>query len=314
MENKWKFSWDTVTESYFKYFTGMSRDSLETLFSCLKPYLHLIKYQSCISSKSYKRKVSKENELFTTLSICRHALHMEFAGWMLKVSASTMSRIFEAWIVFGDAVLGMVDLQPSHGLMKKVIPQIYQELGFGHITLVLDATEFKTKQFSDLNLNTIFFSDYKQCHTVKALVCLAPHGALTMVPDLYPGSITDTTITQITGSLRNCLLHDGILTDKGFAISELAAEKGAEHNRPPMKTENQFCEGECDDNYKIACLRIHVERWIGYLRNFEILNSVWSCNRMQLLNSTWRFLAYIQSMTTLVGPAKKEQPVTNGNN
>lgn len=47
----------------------------------------------------------------------------------------------------------------------------------------------------------------------------------------------------------------------GFAISEQAAEKGAIHNRPPMKSADQFTTGECDTNFKIACLRIHIERW-----------------------------------------------------
>lgn len=47
----------------------------------------------------------------------------------------------------------------------------------------------------------------------------------------------------------------------GFTISEQAAEKGAIHNRPPTKSADQFTTGECDTNFKIACLRIHIERW-----------------------------------------------------
>nr|XP_039252442.1 uncharacterized protein LOC120329730 [Styela clava] len=103
-------------------------------------------------------------------------------------------------------------------------------------------------------------------------------------------------------ALNKCQVLDGVLTDKGFAISELAAEKGAEHNRPPMKSASQFTEGQCDENFNIACLRIHVERWIGYLRNFRILNTVWPCGRLDLLNSVWRFLAHIQAISTLVKP------------
>ena len=44
-------------------------------------------------------------------------------------------------------------------------------------------------------------------------------------------------------------------------LTKQAAEKGTIHNRPPMKSADQFTTGECDTNFKIACLRIHVERW-----------------------------------------------------
>nr|XP_039253113.1 uncharacterized protein LOC120330294 [Styela clava] len=205
------------------------------------------------------------------MAICRHALPLAIVAWMLQVSQPTLTRIFEAWVTFGDAVFSSLDLQPSHDLITSRMPTQFKSLGFGHVALILDATEFRVGRFSDLNLNTLFFSDYKQCHTVKALVCLSPHGALCQVPDLYPGSITDTDITTISGALNKCQVLDGVLTDKGFAISELAAEKGAEHNRPPMKSASQFTEGQCDENFNIACLRIHVERWYFLLNLLYLL-------------------------------------------
>lgn len=60
-----------------------------------------------------------------------------------------------------------------------------------------------------------FFSDYKSSHTVKALPCLTPHGSAAKIPEVYPGSITDTVLMEIVGALDNVLCHDGVLTDKG---------------------------------------------------------------------------------------------------
>ncbi|KAK3703422.1 hypothetical protein QZH41_014256 [Actinostola sp. cb2023] len=120
--------------------------------------------------------------------------------------------------------------------------------------------------------------------------------------EIYPGSITDTNITDLVGALENVLCHDGVLTDKGFAISEQLAGKGGVQNRPPMKSGHQFTTGECDANFKIACLRIHIERWIGYVRDFAILNSVWPCSRIDLLNSVWVFLANLLNLLSKVGP------------
>ena len=39
-------------------------------------------------------------------------------------------------------------------------------------------------------------------------------------------------------------------------------------------------------NFDIAATRIHVERFIGRVRDWGILNSVWTINRMDILLST----------------------------
>ena len=40
-------------------------------------------------------------------------------------------------------------------------------------------------------------------------------------------------------------------------------------------------------NFDIAGLRIHVERWIGQARDWQVLNTIWPRNRIDLLSSTW---------------------------
>ena len=40
-------------------------------------------------------------------------------------------------------------------------------------------------------------------------------------------------------------------------------------------------------NFDIAATRIHVERFIGRVRDWGILNSVCPINRMDILSSTW---------------------------
>lgn len=121
-----------------------------------------------------------------------------------------------------------------------------------------------------LNLKSLILLICNSIHfsfpITKAVIQLRPylavtaHGSAAKIPEVYPGSITDTVLTEMVRALDNVLCHDGVLTDKGFAISEQATEKGAIHNRPPMKSAEQFTTGECNTNFKIACLRIHVER------------------------------------------------------
>ena len=214
MRNK-SFDWATITESKFKYLCGLEKENFVTIFRCFQPFLNVMRYEGCTSSTDFRRKWSKENELFACLIICRHALHLGVMAWILNISESTMSRIFLAWMTFGHAVFSKLDLAHPKCLVEKMMPTAYKNLDFSHIVLVIDATEFKITGFTDLQLNALFFSDYKSSHTVKALPCLTPHGSAAKIPEVYPGSITDTVLTEMVGALDNVLCHDGVLTDKG---------------------------------------------------------------------------------------------------
>lgn len=65
--------------------------------------------------------------------------------WILNISESTMSRIFEAWMTFGHTVFSKLDLTYPKYLVESMMPTAYKNLAFSHI--VLDATEFKIHWF-----------------------------------------------------------------------------------------------------------------------------------------------------------------------
>ena len=223
-------------------------------------------------------------------------------SWIVNVSPSTMSRIFVAWIILGSAVFSKISLDHPKELILQKMPKSFKDNGCEHCVIILDATEFKLTSLSDLNLNCLFFSDYKNTHTAKGLIGITPHGSLCHVADLYPGSVTDTELTQITGALKVVKENDCVMVDKGFAISDQAAAFGGIVNRPPMASVDQFTPGEVEANFKTAALRIHVERWIGRLRNFSILNKVWHTSRLDLLNETFKFVAHLVNLLDVVGP------------
>ena len=64
-----------------------------------------------------------------------------------------------------------------------------------------------------------------------------------------------------------------VMTDKGFAISDLCHEKGVHHNRPPLtKVKRQYDENDVSLNFDIASLRIYNETAIGRIRAWSVLN------------------------------------------
>ena len=93
--------------------------------------------------------------------------------------------------------------------------------------------------------------------------------------ELYSGSIFDSNLTEKTDVLTRVVKEHEIMSDQGFAIQGFCSIKGIYLNRPSQKKNNpQFCETEVTNNFYIAATRIHVERFIGRVRDWNILNNV----------------------------------------
>ena len=93
------------------------------------------------------------------------------------------------------------------------------------------------------------------------------------------------------------------MSDHDFSIQELCASRGITLNRRKQKENDQFMEVDVATNFVIATTRIHVKRFIGRVREWGILNSVWPINRMDILSSTWQTLAHVVNLTNPpIGP------------
>jgi hypothetical protein len=170
--------------------------------------------------------------------------------------------------------------------------------------VVLDCTEIKVQRASNCDLQSMNFSSYKNCATVMGLVGITPDGVGCFFSDLMPGSTSDNEITIQSGVLDQVEPGRGVMTDRGFAIQDTCAEKGLYHFAPPMLEEEQFSITQCTKTFDIAHLRIHVERFIGKMRNWHILSQVWPLNQYDLLNPTWKVIGFLVNMGPPVGPKK----------
>ena len=56
--------------------------------------------------------------------------------------------------------------------------------------------------WSNYDLNTPTFSDYKNTTTAMAHIGTSPHGGELLFSDLYPGSISDAEITEISFTIH----------------------------------------------------------------------------------------------------------------
>ena len=78
---------------------------------------------------------------------------------------------------------------------------------------------------------------------------------------------------------------DACMADKGFLVRGDLAERGARLILPPfVKKGKQFTDAKNRSNKAIAHCRIHVERVIGRVRDYMIMNSVIPLTQLDLIS------------------------------
>ena len=68
---------------------------------------------------------------------------------------------------------------------------------------------------------------------------------------------------------------------------------------------DQFKPADVADSFDIAATRIYIEQFMGRVRNWSILNSVWPLQRLDILNCTWQMLCHI--VNTVMAPIGQKE-------
>ena len=116
------------------------------------------------------------------------------------------------------------------------------------------------------------WSDYKHHNTWKVLVGIIPNGQVSYLSHLWGGRVSDKQITRESGVLDLLDAGDNVKVDRGFDISNIVPD-GATVNMPPfLAGRDQMTAAEKEETMTIASVRIHVERAIGRMKTYHILD------------------------------------------
>jgi len=155
------------------------------------------------------------------------------------------------------------------------MPLIFQDL-YPSTRCIIDATEVFIQKPQNPSAQQLTFSSYKNHNTFKALIGITPSGAICFVSELFGGNISDKALTAQCGLLDLLEEGDAVMADKGFNIMDLLDGKGIILNIPPKLTDpsGQLSENDRVETHRIASVRIHVERAIGRIKTFRILELI----------------------------------------
>lgn len=164
---------------------------------------------------------STSDQLLMTLMKLRLNLRDLDLAERFNTSKSTVSNIFNTYVaalheILFEGVMKTVGI-PSQLKCKGSMPKSFEE--FSSARIAMDATEITQDVPSNMNSQSLSYSNYKSRHTAKAVTCVAPNGALVYCSELYPGSTSDAAIVDHCGVLDMLKPGDMILADKGLTFS-----------------------------------------------------------------------------------------------
>lgn len=202
----------------------------------------------------------------------RRGFDVEVLGDLFGIHASNISRIFITWINFLYLELKFLIAWPSKEQVKSTLPKQFKY--FPKTRAIIDCTEFFIQKPSLPSSQRVTWSQYKHHNTFKSLVGISPTGAFTFISKLFTGSISDRRIVEESGFVNKLEYGDDIMADRGFLIRDLLARNYATLNIPPFSMGKQMTGKAVTKTRRIASARIHVERAIGRLKNFKILQGI----------------------------------------
>ncbi|XP_076842458.1 uncharacterized protein LOC143487035 [Brachyhypopomus gauderio] len=186
------------------------------------------------------------------------------------VHQSTVSRIITSLANFLYFLLGSVCIWMPKDKVQAYLPEEFGN--FQDTQVILYCTELHCQTPSSLLLQSEVFSNYKSHCTFKALIGMAPHGAITFVSGLYAGSVSDREMFRQSGIIPLLTPDMAIMVDKGFLVDDLVPCKI--HRPVFLKRCTRMPAYDVKHTQSVARLRVHVERCIRQVKEHKLFDTV----------------------------------------
>lgn len=209
------------------------------------------------------------------------------------ISEGHFSKLFATWINFLQRELEGLTCLPTCAQLQAYLPSAFSK--FPDTRVVLDGTEVRIQKPSSLAAQRQTFSTYKHYNTYKSVVGCTPDGYVCHVSKLWGGSVSDRVIVEESGLLERLQPGDAIMVDKGFKLSNLPP--GVKMHIPCFRTpgEPQMKENELAHTQQVATARVIVERVIGRIKQFHILDRPFPITMIDIAEQTFHVCSYLSN-------------------
>lgn len=236
------------------------------------PNSHIVKrYQANKGKKPGPQRMrSPQNELFLTLMNLHLNLNNEFLGHLFGISQSLVTAILSTWIPLLALELKPLIHWPTREEAQHYYPDCFQK--YKNVIAIIDCTEVPIQRPSLALANGQIYSFYKGRPTCKLLFACTPVGTVSFVSSAAGGAMSDKRLVKESSILSKFLPRDTVLADRGFNIQELLLPYQVNLVFPPfLKKKKQFSLQDDARTKQVANAKIHIERVIRRLKDYDIL-------------------------------------------
>lgn len=201
-------------------------------------------------------------------------LHQSYALLAIDfgLSIGSISKIFNSSLYKMANQMQELIVWPDVEDIKLRLPIPFRAR-YSSVNTIIDCLEIEIVQPSDSVEQTLTWSAYYGCNTIKYLVGCTPDGLITFVSEGFGGRTSDLVIVKESGFIKNLKPGTAVMADRGFKhLAPDLQQIGCSVIRPPsVSSKVKITKGEVKESQRIAALRIHVERVIGRIREFKML-------------------------------------------
>ncbi|CAN7948431.1 unnamed protein product, partial [Ixodes pacificus] len=280
------------------YYTGLPEFAVfEAVYDFFAPRASQMQYwsssQKSNGMKGRPRELELIEEFFMVLTRLRTGMAGREMARNFGVHEATVSRLFTTWINFLQRELSTLARLPFLHEIQMYLPHAFRH--FLNTRIVLDGTEVRIQRPSSLAAQRQTFSPYKHFNIYKAVIGCTADGYISYVSKLWGGSVSDRLIVEESGLLGLLESGDAIMVDKGFKLNNIPP--GVQVHIPAFRKpqEPQMPEEDVAHSRRVASARVIVERVIGRVKQFHILDRPFPITMIDIANQVFQVCCFLSN-------------------
>lgn len=270
-ENSFNLGFEYANERFKKMAYEVT---LHNISSNPKAYIGLNKeWYKCNLVKLISSHIElEERNIFITLMKIKLNDSFRRLGDMFGISESLVCRLFHNTLPRLSVFFKQFIYWPKEKLIKELLPIPFR-YRYSSVQSIIDCLEIEVPKPSDPIKQALTWSDYKKCNTLKYLISSTPDGFINFISEGFNGRCTDVLIVEKSNFLNLVPENTSVMADRGFKCIDMLLNKiNCVLIRPPsVSQKSKSTKDDVLETKRIASLRIHIERVIGRLREFETL-------------------------------------------